>query len=625
MPTIAEVREKYPQYSDMSDTALADALHQKFYSDLPKADFYQKIGLATQQPEPARPPQGVVENALAPITNYPSTYNQMQRESRELVGEGVSQIGEGGVGNIALGAGKAALGGLGYVASPITAAYRSVIGQPVENITGIPKEYTEFAAQLATPGLGLARLPARVPKSVAPPAPVDDISAAAGRLDIDLPRAVTSDSATVQQAGKIATNVPFAGTPLRAASERAITDLGEAATEARTAFGSGSPASAGTVAREGITDFVKSGPAKKRVDDLYEAVDNIVNPTVTGDMPATRALVGSINARRVNAALPESAATGQLETALSRQGMNYEGIKDLRTFFGEMLDGDTPIPQGMSHGEVKAIYGALSKDMRGIVAKAGGQQGLAAFERANKAAERWAGIRQDLGRLLNIKSEEAIFDKVAAMAGSTARADLNLLGRVRGALGHQKWEEVSSAVIAKMGWPPGGTGFSPDQFLTAYKKLSPAGKRMLFKSTNNIHAQALDDIATVSQRFKELNKFANPSGTGQTVIGTGQLAGVFVDPVTTISAVVGARILSHVLARPATAQAMANWSKAYTAAATAPARQKMTALEASSRVLAATIGREFGRPDLVPDLVRNLMRPIQGPVPAPAQEEQPQP
>lgn len=571
---------------------------------------------------PAAPSPSALENAIAPITNYPSTYNQMQTEARQFMGEGVEQIGKGGIGNIAIGAGKAALGGVGYAASPITAAYRSVIGQPVENITGIPKEYVEFAAQLATPGLGLTRLPARAPKAAAP-APVDDISAAAGRLDIDLPRAVTSDSATVQQVGKVATNVPFAGTPLRAASERAIADLGEAATDARTAFGSGSPASAGTVAREGITDFVKSGPAKQRVDDLYSAVDNIVNPTVTGDMPATRLLVSGIDARRVNAALPESGATGQLKEALSRGGMNYEGIKDLRTFFGEMLDGDTPIPQGMSHGEVKAIYGALTKDMRGIIAKAGGADGLAAFDRANKAAARWSGIREDLGRLLKIKSEEAIFDKVAAMAGSTARADLNLLGRVRGALGQEKWEEVSSAVIAKMGWPPGGTGFSPDQFLTAYKKMSPEGKRLLFKSTNNIHAQALDDIATVSQRFKELNKYANPSGTGQTVIGTGQLAGVFVDPVSTVSAVVGARILSHILARPAAAKAMANWSKAYTAAATSP--QKMTALDASSRVFAATIGREFGRPDLVPDLVRNLMRPMQGPIPAPAQEEQPSP
>jgi hypothetical protein len=45
MATIAEIREKYPQYSDMPDAALADALHSKFYSDIPKTDFYTKVGL----------------------------------------------------------------------------------------------------------------------------------------------------------------------------------------------------------------------------------------------------------------------------------------------------------------------------------------------------------------------------------------------------------------------------------------------------------------------------------------------------------------------------------------------------------------------------------------------------
>jgi hypothetical protein len=49
MATIAEIRAQYPQYSDMSDAALADALHKKFYSDMPRADFDIKVGL---QPAP---------------------------------------------------------------------------------------------------------------------------------------------------------------------------------------------------------------------------------------------------------------------------------------------------------------------------------------------------------------------------------------------------------------------------------------------------------------------------------------------------------------------------------------------------------------------------------------------
>lgn len=44
MPTIAEVRQQYPQYKDLTDQQLADGLHQKFYSDMPRAEFNQKIG-----------------------------------------------------------------------------------------------------------------------------------------------------------------------------------------------------------------------------------------------------------------------------------------------------------------------------------------------------------------------------------------------------------------------------------------------------------------------------------------------------------------------------------------------------------------------------------------------------
>lgn len=50
MPSIAEVRQKYPQYQDLSDNQLATALHKKYYSDMPYEDFSQKIGLQAAVP-----------------------------------------------------------------------------------------------------------------------------------------------------------------------------------------------------------------------------------------------------------------------------------------------------------------------------------------------------------------------------------------------------------------------------------------------------------------------------------------------------------------------------------------------------------------------------------------------
>lgn len=39
------LREKFPQYPDLSDQQLTDAVHKKFYADLPSHEFYNKVGL----------------------------------------------------------------------------------------------------------------------------------------------------------------------------------------------------------------------------------------------------------------------------------------------------------------------------------------------------------------------------------------------------------------------------------------------------------------------------------------------------------------------------------------------------------------------------------------------------
>jgi len=62
---IAEIRKKYPQYDDLSDTELARALHGKFYSDLDFAEFSKKIGLQTASQQPA-------QQKKVPFWQYPS-------------------------------------------------------------------------------------------------------------------------------------------------------------------------------------------------------------------------------------------------------------------------------------------------------------------------------------------------------------------------------------------------------------------------------------------------------------------------------------------------------------------------------------------------------------------------
>ena len=119
--------------------------------------------------------RGGISEAVRPITTYLPTQKEMAHESLEQIGRGVEQLKEPTGGDLwkstkaaAKGVANVGLGAVGYAASPISAAYRTFLGRPVEETTGIPKEYTEFAAQLATPGIGFTRMPGAKPPPEVP-------------------------------------------------------------------------------------------------------------------------------------------------------------------------------------------------------------------------------------------------------------------------------------------------------------------------------------------------------------------------------------------------------------------------------------------------------------------------
>ena len=61
---LLELRTKYPMYNDMPDEELADAVHGKFYSDMPREDFFGRIDFTPTVPE-----RGMVEKYVTePIT-----------------------------------------------------------------------------------------------------------------------------------------------------------------------------------------------------------------------------------------------------------------------------------------------------------------------------------------------------------------------------------------------------------------------------------------------------------------------------------------------------------------------------------------------------------------------------
>jgi hypothetical protein len=79
MATLAEFRAQYPQYDAVPDVKLADSLHQKFYSQIPKMDFYKTIGLGAAATIPGaenvvtgvKPPEVSMRDRISGIIETP--------------------------------------------------------------------------------------------------------------------------------------------------------------------------------------------------------------------------------------------------------------------------------------------------------------------------------------------------------------------------------------------------------------------------------------------------------------------------------------------------------------------------------------------------------------------------
>jgi hypothetical protein len=417
---------------------------------------------------------------------------------------------------------------------------------------------------------------------------------AADRQGVQVPRLIATDSTAVQRVGQGVRNVPLAGDPIVRNTDRMVQQMGARMDDTAAAFGGGAVPSAdaaGATARAGIEQTVKrTMPA--RADQLYGRVEQLVPPGQIYPIGQTTQIAQQIVARNRAAALGDGQAVSVIEEALQKGGLTYQGMRDLRTRINEMTSfGNTP--QGMSNAELKQIGAALSADIE-AAARAAGPAAYQAHKRADQWYAGWAQRRETLGRIMNANSDEAIITQIQNAASSRASGDIWKLSTARKAMQPDEWNEVASVIVSRLG-RDGEGNFSPARFVTDYGRLSERGKDILFRAGGNrAHAQALDDIATISSRAREVQRFGNPAGTGQSVATLATGAGLATNPLTTIASVVGGNITSRILAAPATAASAARWSRAYQAAVQQPTAATVSGLQIASRNFASTIGDKLG-------------------------------
>jgi len=539
-------------------------------------------------------------NAVAPIASIPGTYSEMVHQSVAQMKQGAGRVSEGidqarqgnywqAAKDIGAGAGGALLGAAGYAGAPINAPVHALVGQPIANnveaATG-SKTAGELAGNVADIGATFAvPLPKRVPNIGAP----SEVAAASERLGVPIPMAAATESIPAKASAGAVAQIPGVGAPLVKASKNAVQGMDDAARNIAAGYGEAERFAAGTSAKEGLTNWI-AGKSGQIADRLYGNVDSLVNPNVAAPLSETQKVVDAIRADRKAAFMSGDGKAVDLVSEAVKPGnqLTYDGVKRLRTSVGEAMDSGI-IPEGMSKGDLKRIYGSLTNDLRNTVSQAGGQPALDAFDKANSLNAQISARRQALTKIVGTDGNaapEMVLDRLIGMAGAARGGDLAKLSQARKAIGADAWGDVAAAAVDKLGRATPEADFSGERFLTAWDKLSASGKQLLFNSTGKSNlVQSLDDLATLSKAHKSLAEFGNPSGTGRAVTFGGMAAAAWSNPVATLVGAIGGNTMARVFASPVAASSASKWAIAFDKANQAPSPGRAAALAGATRNL----------------------------------------
>lgn len=598
MANIAEIRQKYPQYSDLSDRQLADALHAKHYSDMPKADFDAKVGLASGAGPRVR--GDIIEPGMRPVTPtvQPTRASGLPtRAYREFAGSrtGIDPENQRTAKR---------LSGVLYPAVDAAAAVTDVVGgginaaiaggaQTLGNLIGARPQTTEKAAgsliELATLGqlfAGANPTAARVAVSrparpaVTKPNPMRERVETFDRAKIDPSLAAVAASPGVSTTANVMGDLPYIGAPLKQQAKGQMAQAAARRDELKTQAGNArSPQGAGLRVQDRIDGFANDKPgavnpsaasrpsretsAATKGEALFARVG--LDGTPVAPTRSAQAVTANVSAY----ADPELAAKfkntnlAAIEKRLSSgEPLSFEDMRRLRRDVWNMGADPTNPALTADNTRLQSVYGALTEDLRDAAKAAGKER---EFVQADKY---WAASRQRINQGLKRftggtnESGQNTYDAIIAAAGTKSRGDLQALSGLRRSLPDEDWADVSATVIDRMGRTKDNE-FSVSAFANAYNSMTPEARNILFsqKGRPGLSA-AMEDLAAASEMLSKVEKLGNPSGSGRyantvaTVATTGSLS-LAVSPWVLVT-IPAARYGSSVMASPAFVRRMAD-------------------------------------------------------------------
>lgn len=590
MPTLAEVRSKYPQYDDMSDTDLAGALYSKFYSDMPREEFDAKIGMKaaapTAQTDPAPSAEGrgtMLPFDIGPDQGATGAVREITKAAQSNPLSSLNPI-------------PALVGGY-FKGRGIESAVPEIVKEPIEaNVRGLTNQYPigeEGERQRAQDALavGTAALTGNVagraagaipkrPIATAPaeeawrpavretprktvepagPTPQQEALEAAARRGVEIPRGASDNFAVRATAGALK-EIPLVGSPLVKAGREAYGKIERGVGGVSDELGGGSVEQAGGALRDDINDWVKT-VSKAEGDEIYASVRKMVK-NERAPLQRTGVLIRNLDKEAAESFIDPPAVLNKVrDAANAAEGLTYSGMSRLRSEIGQMLSGEITPEGGMSKPALKRLYGSLSEDMAFLAKTAAGKKGEAAWQTANTTfRDTIAARRTALLKIVGKKGDATPADVVAtlvSMAGSKRGADISRLMLAKKTAGKEAWDALGATVIDNMG--ASKDGWSLAKFRTDYSKLNENAKGVLF---NQEHKAALDDYFKIGGPFEALERLGNPSGSGRTGSIVGGIVGGVVNFPVLLKSAAGSYIMARILARPMGVKSLSRYVRA---------------------------------------------------------------
>lgn len=239
-------------------------------------------------------------------------------------------------------------------------------------------------------------------------------------------------------------------------------------------------------------------------------------------------------------------------------GMPFEALRQLRTKIGSMVD--DALVSGVPAGEMKKLYGAMSKDLEAGAKAVGAGEEFARQSNFYKA--RIDRIENVLERVLG-KTPEETFKRFMP----TDQDQVTKVRAVMRSLDPEQRKIVTDAVVNRLGranpskQDAVGAVFSPETFLTNWNRLSDGAKAQIY--ADQAMRKNMDSLAGVTENLRSGAKvFAQPSGSAGAAAPYGMGYLLAVGNVATVGTLAGgAMIGAKMLTSPKTVEWLARSPK----------------------------------------------------------------